>query len=104
MQVMTMSMSNADLIVDVIAIAIGLIAIVGVTRLNRNLGGKMKSALQFFVLGILSNIVAMIWTSFYGHTYTIGMTTFDIHNFFMAVGMLFFILSTWRFSLLIPRS
>ncbi len=95
--VMTMGMTTADAVVVVLAIIIGIAAIAVVVGLNRKLGGKIHGALWFFVLGVLSNIVALVWTTFLGHTYTIGGTTFDVHNFFMAVGMCFFAISTYRF-------
>lgn len=101
---MTMTMSSVDIIVDVAAVIIGLAAIYFVLRLNKSLGGKIKSALRFYILGIFANVFAMIWTAFFGHTYTIGAVTFDIHNVFMAIGMVFFTVSTYRFSLLVPKS
>ena len=98
-----MTMSPTDIGVDVVAVCIGLIAIVLVVRLNQKLGGKIRSALRFFLLGVFTNVFAMLWTAFFGHTYTLGALTFDVHDVFMAIGMIFFIFSAYRFSLLVPR-
>jgi len=98
-----MTMTSFDIGVDVLAVLIALVAIILVIRLNSKLGGKLRSALRYFVLGILVNAFAMVWTAFFGHTYTLGTVTFDVHNTFMAIGMVLFSLSAYRFSLLIPR-
>ena len=90
-----------ELIIDFGAIIIGFGAIYLLIRLNQTLGGKIKSALWFFVLGVLSNVVAILWSLFLDHMYNIGGTMFNIHQFFMTVGMIFFIISTHRFSSLI---
>lgn len=98
-----MTLTPTDIGVDVVAVIIGLVAVISVVRLNQKLGGKIKSALWFFLLGVFINIFAMVWTAFFGHTYTLGTATFDVHDVFMAIGMVFFTLSTYRFSLLVPR-
>jgi len=98
-----MPVTPIDIGVYVVAICIGLVAIILVIRLNRKLGGKINSALWFFSFGVFINMFAMLWTAFLGHTYTLGTMTFDVHNVFMALGMIFFILSAYRFSLLVPR-
>ena len=103
MSMAPMPVTPIDIGVDIVAICIGLIAIIFVVRLNRKLGGKIKSALWFFLLGVFINMFAMLWTAFFGHVYTLGTVTFDVHDVFMAVGMIFFILSAYRFSLLVPR-
>ena len=95
---------SIDLIIDVVTIIIGLASIYIIIRLNRNLGGKIKSALQYFVWGVAINIVAVVYTTVLSHTLTIGGISVDAHNLLMAFAMIFFILSTYRFSLLIARS
>ena len=100
----TAGFGQVDLIVSSIAIFIGLVSIYLIIKLTKNLGGKIKSALQFFILGVSANILAMIWNILFGHTFTISIITVDAHNILMAIGMIFFIISTYRFSLLIPRN
>jgi len=90
-----------ELIVGIAATLIGLFAIYLLIKLNRKLGGKIKTALQYFVLGVLANIVAIIWSLFFEHIYVIAGITFNIHQLLMTLGMIFFILSTYRFSSLI---
>ena len=99
-----MEQGLADLIVDVVTIVIGLASVYIIIKLNRNLGGKIKSALQLFVWGVAINIIAVVYTTFLSHSVTIGGVALDAHNLLMAFAMIFFILSTYRFSLLISRS
>lgn len=100
---MLMPASPVDIGVDVVAACIGLFAVILVIRLNRKLGGRIRSALWFFLSGVFINVFAMLWTAFFGHMYTVDAITFDVHDAFMAIGMIFFTLSAYRFSLLIPR-
>jgi hypothetical protein len=89
--------------VDVVAVVIGLVAVIWIIRLNQKLGGKIKSALWFFLIGVFTNVFAIMWTEIFGHTYSIGLITVDVHDAFMAIGMVFFSLSAYRFSLLVPQ-
>jgi hypothetical protein len=98
-----MTLTPTDIGLDIVAVVIGLIAVISVVRLNQKLGGKIKSALWFFLFGVFTNMFAMLWTVFFGHTYSIGAVTFDVHDAFMAIGMVFFSLSAYRFSLMVPR-
>jgi hypothetical protein len=85
-------------VLDLIAILVGVVAIYSLLRLNKKLGGKLSSAIRFFNLGMASNVLAIIWSTFLGHIYTIGGISFDIHHVLMSVGMIFFILSTRKLS------
>lgn len=80
-----------------------LIALVVVWRINKELGGKLKSALSLFVAGVVINLVASFWGSFISHRLPVGNTSFDTHNLFMVLATLFFVLSIRKFALLIPR-
>lgn len=81
-------------ILDLIAIIIGVIAIYSLIRLNQKLGGKLSLVVKFFNLGMAANVLAIIWSTFFGHIYTVAGVSFDIHHLLMSVGMIFFILST----------
>ena len=83
---------------DGVAIIIGLFAILIVFRLNGRLGGRINIALRYFIAGVLSNIVAIIWSLSFGHDYIWNGFAFDIHQNFMTLGMIFFIISTVQFS------
>ncbi len=83
---------------DAFAVAIGLVAIYLLIKLNRKLGGKLSGALRLFNLGMAANVVAITWSSFSGHVYVVGGIPIDIHHFFMTLGMIFFIIATNRFS------
>lgn len=95
------SSSPVTIGIVILAVVIGLVAITLVIRLNRQLGGKIRSALWYFLLGIFVNLFAMVYTLFFGHVYAIGKLSVDVHDLFMALGMVFFILSAYQFSRLI---
>lgn len=93
---------SAQIFFDVIAVLAGIVAIYHLVCLNRKLGGKLSGALKFFNLGVLSNVLSIAWSTFSSHAiYIIGTVTFDIHHVFMSLGMVFFIISTHKFSSLI---
>jgi len=98
-----MALTPIDIGVDIITVFIGLVVIILVVRLNQKLGGKIRSALWFLLCGVFANVFAILVAAFIGHTYVLAGATFDIHDAFMALGMAFFTLSAYRFSLLVPR-
>ena len=90
-----------DLVVAVATILI--LSIVLIIRVNRGLGGQIKSAIQFFVIGIDLNIVAIFWAVLVNKSAIIAGQSIDIQNLIIMVSMLFFILSAQRFSTLVAR-
>ncbi len=85
-------------VLDFFAILLGVIAIYSLIRLNKKLGGKLSSAVKFFNLGMTANVLAIVWSTFFGHMYNVTGQTFDIHHFLMTVGMILFIISTRKLS------
>ncbi len=85
-------------VLDFIAILVGIIAIYSLIRLNQKLGGKLSVAIRFFNLGMAANVLAIFWSTFWGHEYTLAGVTFDVHHLFMTLGMIFFIISTRKLS------
>lgn len=83
------------------AIIIGFCSVYILLRLNQKLGGKIGVALRYFILGVGANIFAVLWSLFFDHLFVIAGLTFNAHQLFMTFGMIFFILSTYRFSLLV---
>ncbi len=97
------TVGSIDWWVAVIAIVIGLLSIVLITRVNRSMGGQIKSAIQFFVVGIDMNVVA-IFLSIVGirNTLVFGQVV-DIQNLIIMFGMVFFIISARQLSTLLAR-
>lgn len=91
------------LLVESIAVIVGFIAVYLLLRLNTRLGGKINAALRFFILGVLSNVLAIVLSELGYHQYAFGTLTIDIHHVLMAIGMIFFVISTRRFSSLISN-
>ncbi len=85
-------------LLDLVAVFVGVIAIYSLIRLNKKLGGKLSSAVNFFNLGMAANVLAIFWSTFWSHMYTIAGVTFDIHHLLMSVGMILFIISTRKLS------
>ena len=96
---MSLSLGVVDIAVIILGTFIGLFSIFLIFKLNRKIGRKIRIALRFFILGVLANVTAILWTSFWGHTYTIGTVEFDVHNVFMTIGMVFFIISTYKLNI-----
>ena len=91
-----------QILFDVVAALAGIIAIYHLVCLNRKLGGKLSDALRFFNLGVLANVLSIVWSTFSSHAiYTLGTITFDVHHVLMSLGMIFFIISTHKFSSLV---
>jgi len=97
------TVGSIDLVVAVMTILMGIISIVLIVRVNRGLGGQIKSAIQFFVIGIDLNIVAIFWAVLVNKSAIIAGQSIDIQNLIIMVSMLFFILSARRFSTLVAR-
>lgn len=84
-----------------ITVVIGIVAILLIFRINRQLGGRISQALRFFTAGVLCNVSAVIWTLVYGHNLVIGSIDVNIHQNLMSIGMIFFIISITRFAKLV---
>ncbi len=93
--------NTLQLSVDALAVLIGIFAIALVIKLNRQLGGRINQALRYFILGVLCNVLAILWSLFFGHVLVVGGMNLDMHQNLMTLGMLFFIISTARFSKLV---
>ncbi len=87
--------------VDILSILIGIFAFILAIRLIRKLGGSINQALKFFIAGVVCNAVAIGWSMAFEHGYVLGGMYIDIHQNLMTLGMIFFIISTFRFSKLV---
>ncbi|OGI68675.1 hypothetical protein A3A05_03245 [Candidatus Nomurabacteria bacterium RIFCSPLOWO2_01_FULL_41_12] len=85
-------------ILDFIAVLAGIIAIYYLIHLNKKLGGKLSAAIRFFNLGMVANVLAIAWSTFWGHLYVVAGASLDIHHLLMSLGMIFFILSIHKLS------
>ena len=95
--------NSLQLGIDTLAIIIGIFALIIAVRLINKLGGRINQALRYFIAGIICNAAAIVWSLFFGHVYVIGGAYFDVHQNFMTFGMIFFILSTLKFSKLVEN-
>ena len=89
--------------IEILAGVIGIAMLIFIVNLNRRLGGKMRTALWYFALAVMVNILGLVWTACYGDNYMLGSLEVDMHDVIMAVGMIFFSISVYRFSLLVPH-
>ena len=84
--------------IDIVSIIIGVVAFFMAVRLVRGLGGRISRAIKYFIVGIVCNAAAIAWSLFLDHGYVLGGMYLDIHQNLMTLGMIFFIISTFRFS------
>ena len=89
--------------ISVVAITVAVFAAIMAFRLVHKLGGRINQAIRYFILGIACNASAIVWSIFSGHIYLFGDVYFDIHQNLMSLGMVFFIISTLKFSRLIQN-
>src|SRR3989338_6633125 len=89
--------------INTMAVTVAIFAVIMASRLIHKLGGRINQAIRYFILGILCNAVAISWSLFFGHLYVLGGALFDVHQNFMSLGMVFFIISTLKFSRLIQN-
>lgn len=89
--------SMFQLSVNSIAVIIGLAAVIVAIGLVRKLGGRINLAIRYFILGIVCNATAIGWSIFFDHIYVIGGSAIDVHQNLMTLGMIFFIVSTFKF-------
>lgn len=95
--------SGLQLGISVVAITVAVFAFIMAFRLVHKLGGRINQAVRYFILGIACNASAIGWSLFFGHVYFLGDVYFDIHQNLMSLGMIFFIISTLKFSRLIQN-
>ena len=107
-----------ELLVDIIATIIGFVSIILLMRLNKDLGGKMSTAVRLFTGGIIFMVLAFAWTMIFGHIgvaletsggmHMDGMDDtsryIDMHHILMAIGMIFLIFSARKFSSLVSTT
>lgn len=111
-----------ELLIDIVATILGFVSIVLLIRLNKNLGGKMSTAVRLFAGGIVFMVLAFAWTMFFGHVgialetssgmsgsmHMEGMADMsrdiDMHHILMAIGMIFLIFSARKFSSLVSTN
>lgn len=89
--------------IDIAALFIGIFAVVIILKVNRVLGGRINQALRYFIAGIVCNLLAIVWSLVFVHTYLVGGFHIDIHQNLMSVGLIFFIISTIKFSKLLQN-
>ena len=98
MDAATSASSGLQFGINMVAIIIAVFAVIMAVRLVSKSGGRINRAIRYFILGVACNALAIGWSLFLGHVYLFGNVCFDIHQNFMSLGMLFFIISTFKFS------
>ena len=84
--------------IDITALLIGGLAVMTIFRIMRQPGGRVNQALRFFTVGIVFNMLAIVWSLSSGHPFQIFGFYLDMHQNLMSVGLVFFIISALRFA------
>mgnify|MGYP001579675146 CR=1 FL=1 len=87
----------ATLTIDVIGVLVGIVAIFVILSARQQIGGDVGKGLTIFIWGILSMILAFIYTIVFTRLKLVAAPPVDIHHALMTVGMLLFIVSAMRF-------
>ena len=87
-----------DLIANGISILVGIIVIYLLVEMNQLIGGLFRSALNYFIVGVCFDIVAIGWSIIFGHR---ALVAGSVHDLLMALGMLFITISVYKFALLV---
>lgn len=94
-------MIDVLLLIDIVGIAVGVIAIVAIVGKRAVLGGRVGQALNLFVFGLAFMILAFTWTLIFVRFALVFPPPFNAHHLFMTLGMIFFVLSAWKLTSLI---
>jgi len=93
--------SFADLVTNGVSVLVGIIIVYLMVEMGQLLGGKFRVALNYFIIGVCVDVIAIGWSIVFGHR---ALFAGSVHDFLMAVGMLLITISTYKFALLIlPR-
>ena len=90
------------IIIDIIGIVVGITSIFTIRATSKNLGGRVASALNLFVWGVLAMVSAFTWTLVFSRFHLFPTPWgIDAHHILMTAGMILFVLAARRFSSLI---
>ena len=89
------------LIIDVSGVAIGLISVLKMLKLNRMLGGKIGGAVNLVVGGVILNMIAFLWTIIFTRLKLFPAPPLDVHHLLMTVGMVLFVFAARKLFTLI---
>ena len=93
-----MNIFYVTLSIDIIGVLVGIISIVTIVNVKRQLGGVVGSGISIFVLGVLSMMLAFLWTIIFTRLKLFTPPAIDIHHALMTVGMILFVISATKFS------
>lgn len=92
--------SSIALIIDLFAVAVGIISAVMIFSQGQRLGGRVGTAVNLFVWGALFQAFAFIYSIVSAKSIlpdAFNNLPFDPHHLLMAIGMVFFLFSTKKF-------
>jgi len=87
--------------IDIIGVAVGLISVAKMLKLNRILGGRIGNAVNLVVGGVTLNVLAFLWTIVFTRLKLFAPPALDIHHLLMTIGMALFVFAARKFSALI---
>ncbi|GEM_PF-2915700 len=80
-----------------LAVAVGLYAVILMINAWSSLGGRLKSAIAFFISGVSLNVVALVWSVLFVQTDNVDGLVVVIQNAIILSGMVCFLLASRGF-------
>jgi len=87
-----------------VAVAVGLYAVILVINAWGGFGGRLKSAIAFFISGVFLNVVALVWSVFFVQMNSVVGLVLEIQNVIILAGMVCFLLSSSDFIRMMSRA
>lgn len=90
------------IIIDIVGLIIGTVSIYSLRASSKKLGGRVASAINLFIVGVVCMMLAFAWTLVFSRLELFpNPFPIDAHHALMTLGMILFVLAARRFSLLI---
>lgn len=90
--------TTSELIIDAIGILVTGSSVLILFDLKNKLRGRIGSALNFIMIGVLFNAAALMWDFVFSRLVQPPEGLPDIHHFLMIIGTIFFVIAAHNFS------
>ena len=91
---------KVELIIDFIGILTAVVSIIMLFGLKNSIRGRVGTALNYVLIGILFQTTAFVWTIVFVRLGIFPKPLVDVHHLLMTFGMISFVFAAHKFSLL----
>lgn len=89
-----------ELIIDYFGLLIAVVSIIMLYGIKNTIKGRVGTAINFVLLGILFQATSLIWTIVFMRLGLLPKPPVDLHHLFMTLGMVSFVFAAQKFSLI----